>query len=111
MTDDQMAERRRASAAFYDSVAAATAAQPKAPTHITRTGVIDGGLSVTVDDGNGTAIAVTAPAPGRVAIGILVDGRTLVAEVPAFAATAIINALGAVAGITLDNAAPITGSR
>ena len=85
------------------------AAQPKAPSNIVRTRAVLDGLEVTVDDGYGTALAVTGPTPGRLAIGIIVDGRTLVADFPLGTATAIVEAISAVAG--LGGTAPIVGHR
>lgn len=107
---DPVAERRRNSAGFHDAVAATIAEKPKAPTHITRTQVDGDGLAVTVDDGKGTTVAVSTPQPGRLALGVMVDGRALTVEVPLGTATAIVEAIRAVAGLDAA-AAPIVGHR
>jgi len=108
---DPIADRRRNSTPHHDAIDADLAARPKAPTHITRTRAIPYGFEVTIDDGHGTAIAITAPEPGRIAIGIGTDDRTLVVEFGSFTANVLDNVLRAVAGIGPGTEAPIVGSR
>lgn len=114
---DPMAERRRNSAAHYDAVDDAIAAQPKAPTYIATTSRLedaDGVGARTViryDDGHDTTITVAAQGLGRVRLEVASAGDTAAAEFDLHVAQVLDRVLRDVAGMTLDKAAPITGSR
>lgn len=107
------AEDRRdpAVTAWGAALNADLAAQPKAPSHIVTTGTVADGLIVRVADGHDTAVLITQPTPGRLSLSVDSDNLTVPAfvEFPIGAATAIVEALAAVAG--LGTTAPIVGHR
>lgn len=108
---DPMAERRAGSAAFHDKVAAAIAAEPKAPTHVTRTeGTPEAGYTITHDDGYGTVIKVE---PGEHVGTFVLEVTSLGDRVRVQAGTGLAAILTATIGRVTDAArvAPIKGHR
>lgn len=107
---DPMAERRRRSTGHYDAVDAIIDAKPKAPTHVTTvTPLDDDGLLISVDDGNGTTIAIRVPTAGRLSIGLGTDDSASVVEVGLHTAGILTDTLRTLTG--RGTAAPIVGHR
>lgn len=111
---DPMRDRRRNSAKFYDDVDAAVAARPKEPSHITTVTPLeepDEGIVIAVDDHDGTRITITVPEAGRLSLTVATDTEDATVVLPLFAVGVLDGILRDLAGLTVEQAAPITGSR
>lgn len=117
---DPIAGRRTDSADHYDAVDTALAAQPKAPSGITRViplGELPAspyaddatGVRITIDDEHGTRIDLIVDRPGRLTLLIADDTEAASATLPLFAVGVLADTLRRLTG--RDTVSPIVGHR